>query len=98
MSTLFINGSPNKNGNTVRLANKFLKGEDFKTLNLYTFRTEIAPTITIIISATIVEIAAPLSFHLGIRIKLRTILIRALSIVVFKISFSFFNGIMITFI
>ena len=38
MSTLFINGSPNKNGNTVRLANKFLKGEDFKTLNLVDYK------------------------------------------------------------
>ena len=30
MSTLFINGSPNKNGNTVRLANKFLKEKTLK--------------------------------------------------------------------
>ena len=34
MSILFINGSPNKNGNTVRLNKKFLKDQEFKTLNL----------------------------------------------------------------
>ena len=32
MSILFINGSPNKNGNTVRLTKKFLKDQEFKTL------------------------------------------------------------------
>ena len=31
---LFINGSPNKNGNTARLAHLFLKGHDYDTLNL----------------------------------------------------------------
>lgn len=34
MSILFINGSPNKNGNTARLAAELLKGRDYKTLNL----------------------------------------------------------------
>ena len=34
MSTLFINGSPNKNGNTALLAAALLKGEEYKTLNL----------------------------------------------------------------
>ena len=28
MSILFVNGSPNKNGNTVRLAKKFLKDQE----------------------------------------------------------------------
>lgn len=38
MSVLFINGSPNKNGNTVRLAKKFLKDKDYQTLNLVDYK------------------------------------------------------------
>ena len=34
MSILFINGSPNKNGNTAKLAAELLKGHEYKTLNL----------------------------------------------------------------
>ena len=34
MRNLFINGSPNKNGNTAKLAAELLKGRDYKTLNL----------------------------------------------------------------
>ena len=34
MSILFINGSPNKNGNTVALAQTLLKGKEYETLNL----------------------------------------------------------------
>lgn len=34
MSILFINGSPNKNGNTAALAAELLKGKDYETLNL----------------------------------------------------------------
>ena len=34
MSILFINGSPNKNGNTAKLAAELLKGKDYETLNL----------------------------------------------------------------
>ena len=34
MSTLFINGSPNKNGNTALLAAALLKGKEYETLNL----------------------------------------------------------------
>ena len=34
MSTLFMNGSPNKNGNTAALAAELLKGKDYETLNL----------------------------------------------------------------
>ena len=37
-SILFINGSPNKNGNTVRLTKKFLKDQEFKTLNLVDYK------------------------------------------------------------
>ena len=38
MSILFINGSPNKNGNTVRFTKKFLKDQEFKTLNLVDYK------------------------------------------------------------
>ena len=34
MSILFINGSPNKNGNTVAMAAQLLKGKDYDTLHL----------------------------------------------------------------
>ena len=34
MSILFINGSPNKNGNTATLAAELLKGRAYQTLNL----------------------------------------------------------------
>ena len=34
MSILFINGSPNKNGNTAKLAAELLKGLEYETLNL----------------------------------------------------------------
>ena len=34
MSILFINGSPNKNGNTAVLAAELLKGHEYETLNL----------------------------------------------------------------
>lgn len=34
MSILFINGSPNKNGNTFLLADELLKGKSYEALNL----------------------------------------------------------------
>ena len=34
MSILFINGSPNKNGNTAALVAEMLKGKSYETLNL----------------------------------------------------------------
>ena len=34
MNTLFINGSPNKNGNTAALAAELLKGKSYETLHL----------------------------------------------------------------
>lgn len=34
MNTLFINGSPNKNGKTAKLAAELLKGKDYETLDL----------------------------------------------------------------
>lgn len=38
MSILFINGSPNKNGNTVAIATKLLKGKEYQTLHLVDYK------------------------------------------------------------
>lgn len=38
MSILFINGSPNKNGNTVSLADKLLGGKKYQTLHLVDYK------------------------------------------------------------
>lgn len=37
MKILFINGSPNENGNTANLASIFLNGKEYETLNLTNF-------------------------------------------------------------
>lgn len=38
MGILFVNGSPNKEGNTVRLAGKLLAGREYQTLHLVDYR------------------------------------------------------------
>lgn len=38
MSILFINGSPNKNGNTAELAERLLSGKEYQTLNLVDYK------------------------------------------------------------
>ena len=38
MSILFINASPNKEGNTARLASKLLSGKEYETLNLIDYK------------------------------------------------------------
>lgn len=38
MSVLFINGSPNKNGNTTELANTLMDGKDYRTLHLMNYK------------------------------------------------------------
>lgn len=38
MSILFINGSPNKDGNTVKLAEKLLGGKEYETLHLVDYK------------------------------------------------------------
>lgn len=38
MSILFINGSPNKNGNTVKLADTLLEGKEYNTLHLVDYK------------------------------------------------------------
>ena len=41
MSILFINGSPNKKGNTARLAAALLGSHDYETLNLTDYRINV---------------------------------------------------------
>ena len=38
MSILFINGSPNKNGNTAKLAETLMSGKAYQTLNLVDYK------------------------------------------------------------
>lgn len=38
MSILFINGSPNKNGNTVELAETLMDGKEYQTLNMVDYK------------------------------------------------------------
>lgn len=38
MDILFINGSPNKNGNTAALAKKLLDGREYETLDLVDYK------------------------------------------------------------
>ena len=38
MKILFINGSPNKNGNTETLVKNFLKNKEYDTLNLADYK------------------------------------------------------------
>lgn len=38
MNILFINGSPNKNGNTVKLAENLLRGKEYETLHLVDYK------------------------------------------------------------
>ena len=73
MSILFINGSPNKNGNTAALAAELLKGHEYETLNLtdYTIGTYgqnlpgdgLDAVIGAMKQADIVVIGSPLYWH-----------------------------------
>lgn len=73
MNILFINGSPNKNGNTVTMAEKLLEGKTYKTLNLvdyklYSYGQEFADDqfdeiLEEIKSADIVTVGSPVYWH-----------------------------------
>ena len=41
MNILFINGSPNRDGNTAALAARFLQGHTYETLNLTDYRINV---------------------------------------------------------
>ena len=38
MTILFINGSPNKNGNTVALVKRLLRNQEYETLHLTDYK------------------------------------------------------------
>lgn len=73
MSILFINGSPNKNGNTAGLAKDLLKGRDYDTLNLTDYRIgsygqdfpddQLGEVIGKIKEAEVIVIGSPLYWH-----------------------------------
>ena len=73
MSILFINGSPNKNGNTAALAAKLLKGKEYETLNLTDYiigafgqnlpGDELNAVIAAMKKADTIVIGSPVSWH-----------------------------------
>lgn len=73
MKLLFINGSPNKNGNTTGLAQALLKGREYETLNLTDYRIgsygqdfpddQLGEVIAKIKEAEVIVVGSPLYWH-----------------------------------
>ena len=73
MSILFINGSPNRNGNTDALAKELLKKKTYDTLNLTDYRIgsygqnfpddQLSEAITKMKEADVIVIGSPLYWH-----------------------------------
>lgn len=73
MSILFINGSPNGNGNTAALAGRLLKKKTYETLNLTDYRIgsygqkfpddQLGEVIERIREAEVIVIGSPLYWH-----------------------------------
>lgn len=73
MNILFINGSPNKEGNTARLATELLKNESYETLNLIDYRINVYgqelpgdrldDVLEHIESADVIVIGSPVYWH-----------------------------------
>ncbi|OLU38128.1 flavodoxin family protein [Ileibacterium valens] len=73
MNILFINGSPNQNGNTAALAKELLKGKEYETLNLTDYKIgsygqnfeddELDQVIAKIEQAEVIVIGSPLYWH-----------------------------------
>lgn len=73
MSILFINGSPNGNGNTAALAERLLKKKTYETLNLTDYRIgsygqkfsddQLGEVIAKIKEAEVIVIGSPLYWH-----------------------------------
>lgn len=73
MRILFINGSPNKNGNTAALAETLLNGKEYETLNLTDYRIgsygqnfeddQLDEVIAKMKEAEIIAIGSPLYWH-----------------------------------
>lgn len=87
---LFINGSPNKNGNTARLAHLFLKGHEYDTLDLvdlkiYSYGQHFADdqyqeVIRAISSHEVIVVGSPMYWH-SMSGAVRNVLDRAYGIV-----------------
>lgn len=87
---LFINGSPNKNGNTVSLAKILMKGQSYDTLNLvdlkiYAYGQHFADdqyqeVIQAISSHDVIVIGSPLYWH-SMSGAIRNVLDRAYGVV-----------------
>ena len=73
MRILFVNGSPHKNGNTVMLAQKFLKNHEFDTLHLVDYKIysygqtfeddQFGEVLKIMKQADVLVIGSPLYWH-----------------------------------
>lgn len=73
MKILFINGSPNRNGNTAGLAQTLLKGREYETLNLTDYQIgsygqdfpddQLGEVIAKIKEAEVVVVGSPLYWH-----------------------------------
>lgn len=73
MKILFINGSPNKNGNTAALAKEMLNGKEYETLNLVDYKIgsygqkfegdQLGEVIGAMKAAEVVVIGSPLYWH-----------------------------------
>ena len=73
MNILFINGSPNKNGNTKALAEKMLKEKAYETLNLTDYRIgsygqnfqddQLDEVIDKMKAADVIVVGSPLYWH-----------------------------------
>lgn len=73
MKTLFINGSPNKHGNTAMLAKALLKDREYETLNLTDYRIasygqhfaddQLDEVISKMKEAEVIVIGSPLYWH-----------------------------------
>ena len=75
MNILFINGSPNSNGNTAALAKELLQGKEYETLNLTDYRIgsygqnfeddELDQVIAKMKQAEVIVIGSPLYWHIS---------------------------------
>lgn len=73
MEILFINGSPDPQGNTARLARRLLQGRTYRTLNLKNFRIgsygqnlpddQLSQVIDYMKQADVIVIGSPLYWH-----------------------------------
>lgn len=73
MKILFVNGSPNKNGNTAALAAALLKGKEYETMNLTDYRIgsygqkfaddQLDEVIAKMKAADVIVIGSPLYWH-----------------------------------